>query len=202
MLDLARLVTMNTQVLKELPLEEVLAVHPLLDLSNVPFQTCYKTQPIKAKPISSILNDNSVFAKMVIATLEGHEAVKANAFVCWGIDNDIWQQTGKKLHDKYTPTSVDEDGWVHFEPKPDTPVKGVQITQEVIDRHGLALGPFGGWAVLNPSWGDERVLDGKQVWLQYGVVNDFVMQGIGDARDLYRVANKFWQNTYSYQPKS
>lgn len=199
MLDLARLVTMNTELLKELPVEDVLAVHPLIDTTELPFQVCYKVKPIKAKPISTILNDESVFSKIVIATLEGHETVKANSYVCWGIDNDVWQQTEKKLHDKYIPTHVDPDGWVHYEPKPDTPVNGVQITSELAGQHGLVLGAYGGFAVINPTWGDRRIVDGKAVYLQYGILNDYVMQGIGDATDLYRVARKFWDNTYSYE---
>ena len=73
--------------------------------------------------------------------------------------------------------------------------------REVVAAHGLQLGPHQGWCVLNPTWGDKRVLDGKPVYLQVGIVNDYVLQGVGDAKDLYRVGRKFWQNTYSLDPK-
>lgn len=195
--NVARLVTMNTELLKELPVEEVLEIHPLIETSQLKWRRVKKAKPIKAKPISTILSDQSVLSKIVLATLEGHEAVKANSYVCWGVDNDLWQQKGAPLHAKYTPVSVDEDGWIHFEPKPDVEVNFAQVGQE------LALGPYNGFSIINPSWGDERVLDGKQVYLQYGIVNDWIGMGLNkdgsdNPADIYRVARKFFNNTYDF----
>jgi hypothetical protein len=192
--NVARLLTMNVEALKDLPLEDVLEIHPLLDTTGLQWRKVKKTKPIKARPISTILSDNSVMSKVVLATLEGHETIKANAFVCWGIDNDLWQQKGSALHAKYTPVQVDEDGWVHFEPKPDVEVNFAQVTDQ--------MGPFGGFSIASP-WGDERVIDGKQVHLQYGIVNDWVGMGLrkdgsDNPDDVYRVACKFFNNTYDF----
>lgn len=193
---LARVATMNTGLIKDMSLDEVLAVHPLLDTSKLPYKTAVKVKPMKAKPLSSILSDSSVLSKIVLATLEGHQAVKANGFVCWGIDNDLWQQDGKKLHQNYNIVSVDPDGWFHCEPKDDAPRLACQITEALAAEIGFTFGPANGFSILNPSWGDERVLDGKQVWLHYGVLNDFVLAMPNDRADTYRVARKFFENTY------
>jgi hypothetical protein len=193
MLDVARLLTMNTGVLKDLSLEEVLNVHPLIDPTALPFQKVQKTKAIKVKAISSILNDDSVMAKMVIATLEGHETIKANSFVCWGVDNDIWQQSEKNLHAKYTLKHYDADGWLHCEPKEDVPVNACQIVRDLVP-----VGPFGGFSIINPTWGDERVIENRQVYLHYGITNDYVLQGLDGPADFYRVARKFFDNTYDY----
>lgn len=193
---LARVATMNTGLLKDMSLEEVLEVHPLLDASKLSYLRAVKVKPMKAKPISTILNDDSVMNKIVLATLEGHQTVKANGFVCWGIDNDLWQQDEKKLHLNYTIASVDPDGWFHCVPKDDAPRMACQITEAVAAEQGFKFGPAHGFSILNPSWGDERVLGGKQVWLHYGVVNDYVLAMPTDTADTYRVARKFFDNTY------
>lgn len=196
---LARVATMNTAILKEMSLEEVLAVHPLLDTSKLSYVRAVKVKPMKAKPISMILNDSSVMSKIVLATLEGHQTVKANGFVCWGIDNDLWQQDGKKLHQNYNIVSVDSDGWFHCQPKDDAPRLACQITEEVAASLGFTFGPAHGFSILNPAWGDERVLNGKQVWLHYGVVNDYVLAMPNDTDDTYRVGRKFYDNTYEFK---
>lgn len=194
--DISRLATMNASLLKEMALEDVLALHPLLDGVAFPYSKAQKTKPIKAKPIKTILSDNGVMAKLLLATLEANETIKANAFVCWGIDNDVWQQSGDKLHSKYTLMKLDEDGWGHFEPKPDSPVDAYQVTAS-----SHVLGPHGGFSIINPSWGDERILHGKQVYLQYGVDGDWVLRGLNDEKDTYRVANRFFGNTYDLMAK-
>lgn len=192
-MDLAVIATMNTAILKEMPLEEVLVLHPLIDGQTLDYRKAQKTRPIKARPISTILSEDSVMSKIVLATLEGHETLKASAFVCWGIDNDVWQQSEKNLHDKYTPTHVDADGWIHFEPKPDKPVDCCQILSS---EH--ALGPNGGFSILNPMWGDKRMMEGKVVYVHYGIDKDYVLRGLLDPMDTYRVAEKFFNNTYEY----
>ena len=196
---LARVATMNTGLLKDMSLEEVLAVHPLLDAQRLKYRRAIKTKPMKCKALSTILSDNSVMSKIVLATLEGHQAVKANSFVCWGVDNDLWQQTEQKLHQNYRLTTVDPDGWIHCEPKEDAPRNACQIVMDVLD--GFTFGPSGGFSVLNPSYGDERVLEGRQVWLHYGIVNDYVLQMPNDPKDTYRVAKKFFDNTYEFRDK-
>jgi hypothetical protein len=198
---LARVATMHTELLKEMTLEEVLAVHPLLDAQRLSYRRAIKVKPIKVKPVSSILNDDSVMSKMVLATLEGHQTVKANAFVCWGVDNDLWQQNADKLHMNYNLVSVDPDGWIHCQPKDDAPRNAAQITEAVARDLGFEFGPAHGFSILNPTYGDERVLDGRQVYLHYGVLNDYVLQMPKDAIDTYRVARKFFDNTYELEGK-
>lgn len=189
-IDIAKLATGNPELLKELSVEEVLELHPLIDIGRLEFQTAEKTKPIKARPISTVLIDGSVMAKVLLATLEGQQVIKANSFICWGVDNDVWQQTEEKLHQKYTIDSVDPDGWFHCTPKPENETDAAQVGAE------SQLGPYGGWSVTNPNWGDERVLDGKQVYLHYGVANDYVMRVPTDPDDTYRIALKMFKNTY------
>ena len=190
--DIAKIATGNTTFLKELSVEEVLELHPLLDAQNLPYFEVQKTKPIKAKPLADILHDDSVSSKILLTTLEGNQDLRANSIICWGVDNDVWQTTEAKLHDKYTPTYMGGDGWVTFEPKPEYPVRACQITEEL----GLQLGPHGGWCVEQPKWGDQRIVNGVQTYLHYGVINDYVMQWIGDPTDVYRVAKRFYDNTY------
>ena len=214
---IAKLVTMNTELLKEMSLEDVLIFHPLLNAQGFSYGTARKTKPIKARPINSILDkedgDQSVFEKMLLSTLEGSQPLKRGSFICWGVDNDVWQQAKDKLHKKYTPTEVDEQGWVTFVPKegPDAEMNCHQVT--VADG---SLGPVGGFCVINPTWGDERLVpadmlaaagidpeacglkggDQVKVYLHYGVEGDFVLQNKTDSTDTYRIAKKFFNSTY------
>jgi hypothetical protein len=196
--DVDRLLTMNTEMLKELALEDVLRIHPLINGQELAYRLARKVKPMKAKPISTILHDDTVASKIVLATLEGHQAAKANSYVCWGVDNDVWQQTEAKLHSSYNLVHVDPDGWIHCEPKDDAPRNACQVTAEVCQSIGFESGPYGGFSVLNPSYGDERVLEGRQVWLHYGILNDYILQMPQDLIDTYRVARKFFDNTYEW----
>lgn len=190
MLELAKFVTMNGELLKDMSLEEVLDVHPLIDAQALSYRKAAKTKSIKVKALSTILSDPGVAEKVLLATLEGSQSLKANSFVCWGVDNDVWQQTEEALHKKYTLDSVDPDGWIHCSPKPENETNACQILDS---EH--QLGPHGGFSILAP-WGDERVLDGKQVYLQYGIANDYVMQVPSNPTDVYRIALSFFKNTY------
>ena len=190
-LSIAKVATLNPAVLKEMDVEQVLELHPLLDPSQFQFVKVQKTKPIKAKPLATILIDESVMSKMFLATLEGHQSLKSGSFVCWGVDNDVWQCSAKSIHDKYTPVSVDGLGWTLFEPKKDTPVDAC-----LIDERTFEFGPAGGFSVINPTWGDDRVVDGKAVYLHYGVAGDYVMRGLASEDDYYRIARKFFDNTY------
>jgi hypothetical protein len=192
MLSVAKIATLNPVVLKELSVEDVLDLHPLIDASQLNFVKVQKTKPIKVKALSTILSDDSLYAKLLLATLEGHQDLKASSFVCWGVDNDVWQCSHKAIHSKYRPVSLDEQGWTLFEPLPNNPVNACQITEDL----GLQLGECGGFSVTNPKWGDQRVVDGKSIYLHYGVVGDFVMLGLDSDDDYYRIDKKFFKNTY------
>lgn len=203
MLDIARIATLNTSLLKDMPIEDVLELHPLIDAQQLEYRQVQKTRPIKAKPLSLIIIDKSVESKILLATLEGNQDLKASSFVCWGVDNDVWQQAGDKLHAKYTPVSVDANGWTLFQPKPDSPVNACQIEEKdylsgIHDGHVVSLGPCLGFSIENPAWGDQRVVEGQIKYLHYGIADDYVMQGLNDAKDTYRIAKKFFDNTYEF----
>lgn len=208
-LDVARIATMNTQLLKELSLEEVLEIHPLVNAQNLPYTLARKTKSIRARPINTILDksDPSIWEKLLLATLEGQQSLKRDSFICWGVDNDVWQQAGNKLHAKYTPTEVDVDGWITFVPKEgsDAVMLACQITEGV--------GPHDGFSLVNPWWGDERILPSQtlcqvgldrlvkddsavKVYLHYGVAGDCILMSQTDSLDTYRVARKFFEATY------
>lgn len=194
---LARVATMNGNLLQEMPVEEVLELHPLIDPTKLNFRRAKKTKPIKAKAINTLLSDPTVQAKMLLATLEGNQTLKANSFVCVGVDGDYWQQTVEKILAKYTIESVDPNGWLTCIPKPENETNACQI---LAGEH--ELGPHGGFSVIG-QWGEERTLpftDGsnKQVHLQYGVEGDCVMQNVADLNDVYRIDKGMFRSTYEY----
>jgi hypothetical protein len=216
---LAKVVTMNTTLLKQLPLDDVLAVHPLLNAQAFQYGKARKVKPIKVRPINTILDTSeqsqSIWEKMLLATLEGAQSLKRDAMICWGVNNDVWQQTAKKLHDKYAPTEIDADGWVTFVPKPgdDAIMNAFQVIE---DTPFTRCGPAGGFAIINPWWGDERLIPvgifevagidpaacglkpGEMVkaYLHFGVSGDWVLQNQKDSTDTYRIAKGFFDATY------
>ena len=188
----------------------VLAIHPLLNAQGFDYCDVQKTKPIKARPINTILDktdgETSVWEKLLLATLEGAQDLKRDAFICWGIADDVWQQTLKKLKDQYTIADTDEDGWQTWEPKPESPRNGYEV---VAANHS--------YAVINPNWGDKRVVDRETldlagvdpeasglnpegdkfiVNLHYGVDGDWTLQRKEDLTDTYRVAKSFFDNTH------
>ena len=217
---ISKLVTMNTTLLKEMSLEDVFVFHPLLNVQRFTFGKARKTKPIKARPINTILDkddgEQSVFEKVLLSTLEGSQPLKRGSFICWGVDNDVWQQDGKKLHQKYTPISMDEYGWVTFEPKQgdDALMNSHQVTS--VDHQ---LGEANGFLIINPWWGDERLVPGAllsslgidpeqcglkpgenvKVYLHYGVGGDWVLQNMKDAADVYRIGERFFSSTYQIE---
>ena len=213
--SIAKVFTGKPELLKDLDVATVLALHPLLDAQSLDYVDVKKTVPIKARPINTILDKGegelSIFEKMLLGTLEGSQTLKRDAFICWGVDNDVWQQAKKKIDDQYTLTDVDCDGWLTFTPKPEAERNGSQIVQG-------DFGPAGGWACINNTWGDRRVVSadvlaeagidpvaagyksqGGQyiVNLHYGVQNDWVIQRKEDQFDTYRIAETFFRNTHS-----
>jgi len=223
--SVAKLATMNPKLLRELSLEEVLSFHPLLDAQSFDYGKARKVKPIKARPINTILDkgeqSQSVWEKLLLATLEGSQPLKRGSVICWGVNDDVWQQTVKKLHDKYQPTEMDEDGWVTYVPK-DTE-DAVMNAHEVIASGGplsaSSLGPRGGFSIINPWWGDERVVsasvlaekgidpercglksgDQVKLYLHYGVAGDWVLQNQKDPIDVYRIARSFFEATYEVE---
>ena len=219
----ANLATMNIDVLKTLPIDQVLPIHPFIDAQNLTYTRAIKTKSIKVKPINCILGAQieSVVDYLAMKTLEGYQNITANSFVCVGMDTpedqkDFWQQSESKLHAKYRPISMDANGWVIYEPIGTEETNACQI-----DASTIILGPKGGFCIVNPWWGDVKIVQAEllhqlgiknpnpkniitegertgciKVFLHYGIKGDWVLQNTSDAVDTYRVAQAFFKNTY------
>ncbi len=192
---LAKLATKNLPLLSEMTADEVLLLHPVVPTTDLQWKIVKKTKPIKARPINTILDksDPSIFEQLLLKTLEGSQGLRRNSFICVGEAGDCWQQTKDKLHDKYIPAEVDEDGWTEFRPKATNKAHGVQITED------FQIGPYDGFSVVNPWWGDRRIVEGEDRHYQFGVKGDWILQNPSDPQDTYIVAEKFFENTYVVQ---
>lgn len=211
-------ITLNVGVLKEMSLADVLAVHPLVNAAGLAYGKARKTKPIKVRPVNTILDKSpqtqTIFEKMLLSTLEGAQSLKRDSMICWGVDGDVWQQTKKKLDQKYTPTEMDEDGWVTYVPKEGD---DAVMNYHTVTAEDAELGPGDGFAIINPTWGDERVVsrevleaagidpvacglkatgDAWKVYLHYGKAGDTVLQNQKDSTDMYRIAAAFFVSTY------
>lgn len=171
-------------------IETVLERKPLIDASDLQYRRATKTKSIKAKPLANLMADRSILAKFLLDTLEGNQVLKANSMVCLGAAGDVWQQAPNKLLGKYTVTNVDEEGWLTCEPKPDNEVLAVQISEDECGPDGFTL--IG-------QWGDERIVDGKQQFLQYGTVGDYVLQSVTDPTDRWIVKRGLYESTYDWK---
>ena len=87
-----------------------------------------KTKGLRAKPLVSLLVDRTVLNKFLVDTLEGKEPLGDGAVICIGESNDAWQQMPKKLLQKYEVKSIDADGWMVCEPRPDNAVHCIEVT--------------------------------------------------------------------------
>ena len=153
---------------------------PLISPNGLAFKTAKKTKPLKAKHIQHLFADSSVVAKFLLATLEGNQMLKANSMVCIGDANDAWQQTSQKLFQKYNVTGMDDQGWMICEPKPENEVWAVQF-------------PFD--FQITGQWG-EHMADGT--FRQIGKGGDYVLRSKSDPTDVWIVAKKVFENTYTF----
>ena len=71
-----------------------------------------KVQPIRSKPMVTLLVDTSVMSKFLVDTLEAKEPISPDSLFCIGQANDAWQQSAKALLRKYTVVGVDAEGWM------------------------------------------------------------------------------------------
>ena len=153
-----------------------------------------KTRPIKAKPLISLMVDRKVASKFLVDTLEGHEPLGDGSIICVGEAGDVWQQTQKKLLQKYVVKSIDADGWMECEPLPDNAVNCVEVTGELLKA--VAGDPHGDWAQsfdIIGQWG--ATVDGEKN-VQTGVPVDFICQNQTDLTDVWIVKRKLFLNTY------
>lgn len=164
----------------------------LLDTSAALWRIAKKTRPLRAKPMVTLLVDRSIMAKFLVDTLEAKEPVSPDAMFCIGESNDAWQQTAKKLLDKYTVTDIDADGWMVCVPKPENSVQFFEVTQAHLDAAAQALGPSEG-AYIVGAWG--QTIDGIAN-LQACSVGDFIARNRTDLVDQWVVRRKIWLNSY------
>ena len=146
-----------------------------------------KVKSIKAKPLVSIVVDKSVLSKLVVNTLEGMEPLGNGAgIICIGDAGDIWQQTSITLLKKYTIVSIDNEGWMMCEPKPDNSVEFIQWKSCIITHSGEHY--------VKALWGEEFRTYGPCQRFGEG---DYICRNIADTSDVWVVRKKLFENTYS-----
>lgn len=139
-----------------------------------------KVKGLRAKPMVNLLVDRTVMAKFLVDTLEAREPVHADAMFCIGESDDAWQQSAKKLLQKYTVDAIDSDGWMVCNPKPDASVDFYQI----VNYDGVIQG----------NWGE--TIDGVPNLQRYNA-GDFIVRNRDDHTDCWVVARKIFANTYT-----
>lgn len=108
-----------------------------------------KTKGLKAKALINLLIDRSVVNKFMIDTLEGREPIDSANIFCIGEAGDAWQQTSKALLKKYDVKTIDNDGWMICEPKPENEVEFIHLSEDFLLKHanstddGFIVGHWG-----------------------------------------------------------
>lgn len=148
-----------------------------------------KTKNIKAKPLISIMVDRSVTNKFLVDTLEGKESLGDGSMICVGESNDVWQQTPKKLLQKYNIIEIDNDGWLVCEPRPDNSVNCIEMTPTNMDLQENDTIQF----YIIGLWGEQT----EEGLIQKGQVGDFICQNREDLKDVWIVKRKIFINTYN-----
>lgn len=161
----------------------VYSVGEFVDVASLTFVTVKKNKPLIAKPMQTLLNDERVMNSFLLSTLEGTQMLKANSMVCIGVCGDIWQQDRDKLHKAYKPVEVQEDGWVKFEPKPESERDACQIA---------CLDPESEFKLV-AQWGT-RQTDGS--FVQTGHSGDYVLRSKEDPTDVWIVEKSIFDRTY------
>jgi len=158
-----------------------------------------KTKTIKAKPLISIMVDRNVLSKFLVDTLEGKEPLGDGSIICLGDSNDVWQQMPKKLLQKYSVISIDNDGWMICEPRPDNSVECIEITtdlSEFVDDSDF-------WVTekehffIKGLWGEEVSILDKKINIQRSDIGDFICRNREDKNDIWIVKRKIFINTYN-----
>ena len=143
-----------------------------------------KRKPLRAKALINLLVDRTVTNRFLVDTLEGNEPLGDGVVICIGESGDCWQQSPKKLLQKYNVTSIDNDGWMVCEPRPDNSVKCWQVPFDVSSSEISIIG----------LWGATR---GTEKNIQSGQQGDYICQNESDPEDVWIVKRKIFENTYS-----
>jgi len=156
---------------------------PVVSTSQLDFRTARKTKPIKAKPVHAVIPDVSVLDRFRLATLEGPQRVKPDAWICQGENGELWQQAAEKLTEKYHFGDSDAAGWITLTPRADNAVNAAQV-------HGRQEG-----FAVRGQWGDEQP---NGDLLQYGEEGDYVLQSKTDPDDVWIVKQDLFEATYDF----
>ena len=161
---------------------------------SVAWKIATKTKPIKAKPLVCLLVDRSMTSKFLVDTLEGKEPLGDGVMICLGQSLDVWQQSPRKLLQKYNVTSVDKDGWMDCEPRPDNAVECFEVTEELINAVCMPQGGWFGEFYIIGLWGETV---GTEKNVQRGTKGDYICRNPTDVTDIWIVRKKIFENTYS-----
>ena len=164
----------------------------ILDTSSISWGIAKKNKPLRAKPMVTLLVDRSIMARFLVDTLEAREPVSPDAMFCIGESNDAWQQTAKKLLDKYNVTDIDADGWMVCVPKPENSVEFFEVTVAHLRKARKVEGPADGY-FLQGLWGGTF---GAYNHLQAVSEGDYVARNRADTVDQWVVRRRIWVNSY------
>jgi len=106
--------------------------------------------------------------------------------ICLGEAGDVWQQMPKKLLGKYNVTSVDKDGWMVCDPRPDNSIECYQWTDDINTKTEEHF--------VKALWGEEFLTHGS---CQRFAKGDYICRNREDKNDIWVVRKKFFDNTYT-----
>lgn len=183
---------MNNIDTSRMDLEALLKTYPEVSVSELndinQWEIVTKTKPIKAKHLSALLIDNSVQAKFLVETLEGKEPLKKDSVIVLGDAGDIWQQSATNLLKKYTVTEILQDGWMVCVPKDGNE----SLMYKVATLPDTTAFGF----CIRGQYGEERMIDGVKVQLQFGLVGDYILGSKDDPTDRWIVRRGLFDQTY------
>lgn len=158
-------------------------------LALADWERATKTKLIIARPLCTMLLDESVASQFMIKTLEGAQAIQANSIVCIGIGNDIWQQSKTSLLKNYTVTDFTTDGWMICTPKPENVREVLEVTEDLCQT-----GKFR----IKAKWGTPE----GDTFFQVGKVGDYIARDVDDHTDTWIVAREMFLNTYETEKEN
>lgn len=167
----------------------------IIPIDHIIWRKAKKVKNIYAKPMVGVV-DSVLSQHLQLVTLEGVQGVKPDSMFCIGTTmQDPWQQSAKKLLDKYTVTDV-VNGWLICTPKPDNEVNVYEIDLPIgqyIEQDPNNRVTTSTIVSVKAQWG-ERQIDGT--YLQFGNLGDYVCQNPNDPTDVWIVRKAFFESTY------
>ena len=159
---------------------------PLFTGAITNWKIAKKIKSIRAKQLISIVVDKLILSKLLVTTLEANEPLGDGVVICIGEAGDIWQQMPKSLLKKYTVASIDNEGWMVCDPKPDNSVECIQWTNQIITHIGEHY--------VKALWGEDFRTYGPCQRFSEG---DYICRNREDKTDVWVVRKKLFENTYT-----